>query len=262
MALSISEANTVSHEYFDKVIHEQIYQPNTLLGDIKKAGRVKTMSAGLGTKIQFGIRYKELGDSDSIDPDAGRITVGVPTRTGATLDAKFYKTDIPMTWIERNQNFGPEQIIDLMADKAKEGVQDMSEKMSDHFFQAEASRGSYDVNGFFNCVQAAASEYAGVDQDDATSWNAGLYDTTTTVLSLHGTTASLWYLLESCYFRDFPDLMATTITLSGVYASKLQPGKLLPGINSSNSGKPRTGNPEPSPKGKVQRLDGEQCPKG
>ena len=225
MALTISEANAVSHEYFDDVCYEQVYETNALLGDIKKGGRVKEISKGLGTKIQFPIRYKELGDAEAIDPDAGRVTVGRQTRTGATLDPKFYKVDIPMTWKERNQNFGPEQIIDLMKDKATEGVQDMSEKMSDDFYQAEASRGGNDVNGFFNCVQASTTSYAGIDQDDASNWNAGLYDTTTTVVSMHGTTASLWYLAESCWFNGFPDLFVTTLLLAGVYASKLQPGE-------------------------------------
>jgi hypothetical protein len=130
-----------------------------------------------------------------------------------------------MTWQERNQNYGPEQIVDLMKDKAKEGVQDMSELMSDDFYQADASRGTNDVNGFFNCVAAASSSYAGVDQDDASSWNAGLYDTTTTTMALYGTTGSLWYLYESCYFNGFPDLFVTTLLLAGVYASKLQPGE-------------------------------------
>jgi len=174
MALSVDEANAVSTRHFDKgKITEQVYDENVMLDKIKQSNRL--IVAG-GTKIQHSIRYQELGDADMIDPDAARVSSVKETRTSLELDWKWAKGDIVMTWQERTYNKGEKQIIDLMADKYKEGGQDIAKLISTQFHQAEASRGSYDMNGFFNCVQAAASSYAGIDQDDVSEWNAGLYD--------------------------------------------------------------------------------------
>jgi hypothetical protein len=222
MALSVTEANAVSTRHFDKgKITEQVYDNNVMLDRLRQSNQV--IFDG-GTKIQHTIRYQTLGDADMVDPDAARVTSQKETRTALELDWRWAKCDISISWEERTFNSGEKKIIDLMADKYKEGMQDMALLISTQFHQAEASRGSYDMHGFLNAVQAASSTYAGIDQDDVSSWNAGLYDTTTTTIALYGT-GSLDAGLRACRFRDFPDLMLTTFANASIYASKLQPGE-------------------------------------
>lgn len=225
MALSISEANAVSHKCFDKgMITDQVYEENEFLNRMKRGGRLVVKP--LGNSIQHTIKYKELGDATSIDPDAARVTSRVETRTALDLDPKYSKVDIIITWKERNQNYGEPQIIDLLRSKMKEGLQDINKEISTQLWQANSSRSSYDMNGFYNCVQTTASDstYGGISSGDASSWIAGLYDTTTTTLALFGT-GSLEAGWRACWFIEKPDLMVTTKALNGIYASKLQPGE-------------------------------------
>lgn len=222
MALSVDEANAVSTRHFDKgKITEQVYDNNVILDRIKQSGRVIVSG---GVKIQHTIRYQELGDFDMIDPDSARVVSQKDTRTALELEWKWAKVNVVCTWQERTFNKSEKQIITLMSDKYKEGGQDLNLGISTQFHQAETSRGSLDMNGFFNCVQASTTSYAGIDQDDVTTWNAGVYDTSTTTLALYGT-GSINAGLEACRFRVYPDLMVTTFDNAAIYASKLQPGE-------------------------------------
>lgn len=174
MALTYSDANAVSTKFFNMgKLAEQVYEENVLLDKILAGGRRRTSG---GTSILHSIRYRELGQAKSVDPDAARVTAKYDTRTQLEVDWRYYVTDIVMTWAERVHNDGSEAIINLMADKYKEGMQDMNELLSDHFYQS--SRTSTDVDGFFRIVQTTASDttYAGISSGDAASWIAGLYD--------------------------------------------------------------------------------------
>lgn len=222
MALTVNEANAVSHSEFMKgKLEQQVYDDTVMLDRLKQKHRIKI--AG-GTDIRYSIRHDKLEQAKSIDPDDARVTATVETRTQLVLDWKWVVCDLGITWKERTYNAGEHQIIDLVSDKLVEGGQDMGEKISTFFHQAFTSLGTYDLQGIFSWVRAAASSYAGVDQDDATSWNAGLYDTSTTTLALYGT-GSIDAGLRACRFKNFPDLMLTTYALSSIYASKLQPGE-------------------------------------
>jgi len=222
MALSIDQANAVSTRHFDKgKITDQVYEEVVVLDRLKKSNRIVVKG---GTKIQHTIRHAELGDAAMIDPDAGRLTAQYDTRTALELDWRWAKCDIPMTWKERTYNKGEKQIINLMADKYTEGAQEIAKLISTQFHQAYTSKGSYDMDGFFSCVRAAATTYAGISQSDASAWNRGLYDITTATLALYGT-GSIDAGIQACWFRDRPDLMITTRALASIYASKLQPGE-------------------------------------
>lgn len=222
MALSVDQANAVSTRHFDKgKITEQVYDEVAVLDRLKKSNRIVIKG---GVKIQHSIRHLELGDAAMIDPDAARVTGRYDTRTALELDWKWAKCDIPMTWKERTYNKGEKQIINLMADKYKEGAQDLAKLISTQFHQAYASKGANDMDGFFSCVRAAATTYAGISQSDAASWNAGLNNTTTTTLAMYGT-GSVDAGIQACWFRDRPDLMITTRANASIYASKLQPGE-------------------------------------
>jgi hypothetical protein len=201
-------------------ITEQIYDETVILNRMK--GNIVTIAGG--TKIQHPIRALELGDFATIDPDAGRVTATYVTRTYLELDWKYAKVDIAMTLEERTQNQGEAQIVNLMKDKYTEAMQDIKEGLADGFFKAYTSTGTNDFTGFYSAVRAVDTSYGGIDSTTVTSWDAGLYDTSTTTLALYGT-GSIDAGLQACYFRGRPNLMATTVALASIYAAKLQPGE-------------------------------------
>jgi len=219
--ITADQMTATTKRHFDLgKITEQIYDETVILNRMKK----NIITVPGGTKIQHPIRAAELGDFATIDPDAGRVTATYPTRTYMELDWKYAKVDIAMTLEERTQNQGEARIVDLMKDKYTEAMEDIKEGLSDQFFVAYGSMGTNDFNGFYDVVKTAALTYAGIDADDVSSWEAGLYDIATTTLALFGT-GSLEAGMRACYFRGFPDLIVTTLALNGIYASKLQPGE-------------------------------------
>lgn len=212
-------ATTKRHFDLGKIT-EQIYDDTVILNRIK--GNIITIPGG--TKIQHPIRAAELGDFATIDPDAGRVTATYVTRTYLELDWKYAKVDIAMTLEERVQNQGEAQIVNLMKDKYTEAMEDIKEGLSDQFFLAYASTGTNDFQGIYHCIQTTGTTYGGIDGDNVSSWDASLYDTSTTTLALFGT-GSLEAGMRACYFRGWPDIIVTTLAINGIYASKLQPGE-------------------------------------
>lgn len=224
MALTYSEANAVSTKFFNMgKLAEQVYEENILLDKILAGGRRRTSG---GTSIVHSIRYRELGQAKMVDPDDARVTAKYDTRTQLELDWKYGVVDVVMTWAERVHNDGKEAIVNLMADKYKEGIQDINELLSDDFYQAKTSKGTNDVDGIYEILQATGSSttYAGISSGDASEWVAGLYDTTTTTMALFGT-GSLEAGVRACWFKGVPDLIVMTKANAGIYSSKLQPGE-------------------------------------
>jgi hypothetical protein len=223
MALTYDTLNSVCTPNYKKTVYEQAYDANEIISRIKKGNRVVE---SMGLDLRIPISYGELGDREMIDPDALRTTIDREITTALSLTMKFAKVDSVVTWEQRNKNYGAQQIVDLVKEKTRLAIEDMNLLMSEQFYMAAASQTTLTMTGIFGPIQAASTSYAGVDQGDASNWNAGFLDSTTTALALYGTTGSLWYGLQSCWFRDdYPDLMLTTKTLAGVYASKLQPGE-------------------------------------
>ena len=227
MALTYSDLNAIATKHFNMGrLAEQVYEENVLIDKIMAGGRLRKTQGG--SSILHSIRYRELAQAKSVDPEAARVTAKYDTRTQIELNWKYYVVDIVWTWAEDVANGGPEAIINGMADKYKEGRQDINELFSDDFFQAYTSTGTNDFTGFYSIVQSPSSDttYAGVSSGDASSWVAGLYDTSTTTMALFGT-GSLEAGLRACWFKkEFDDyVMFTTKANAGIYASKLQPGE-------------------------------------
>ena len=224
MALTYDTLNSVCTPNYKKTVYEQAYDANEIISRIKKGNRVVE---SMGLDLRIPISQGLLGDREMIDPDARRQTVDREITTAMSLTMKWAKVDSVITWEERNKNYGAQQIVDLVKEKTRLAIEDMDLLMSEQFYLATASQGALDMTGIFGPVQATGSTvYAGIDYDDLNAWDAGFYDAATAALALYGTTGSLWYGLQSCWFRDdYPDLMLTTKTLAGVYASKLQPGE-------------------------------------
>jgi len=224
MALTYDQLNSVSTPDFDMgQWTDQVYKKNVILDRIREGMRVV---ADGGTKYNHMIKWKELGQAKTIDPDDARSTTVVETRTLLEVDPKYAVCDVICTWEELAQNSGAHKIIDLKANKYTEGAQDMSELISDMFYQSLAATSGEDLQGIMTIVQdpSSTSTYAGIASGDAASWVAGLYYSSSVSLALFGT-YSLAYGLRSCTFDVGPNLIVTAHAVVDTYASKLQPSE-------------------------------------
>jgi len=222
MAITYDQMTSTTKKYYDKTITQNIYENQIVLNKILKGGRVKVVTGG--RKVFHPIRYKELGQAAFVNPHAARVSTHVETRTALELEWKYCVTNAVMLWDEKLQNRGEPAIVSLIKDKLIEAMQDEKEKVSDNLFQLYASKGTYDLDGLYSIIRASTTSYAGISGSDVSSWVPGLNDTTTTSLSLYGSN-SLDAGITACWFRDRPDLIATTRAIASEYASKLQPSE-------------------------------------
>ena len=234
MALTINNINAVSHQLFENYIKQHVFDDHPLFDKLQSKMRVKWDG---GTKLHVPIRYRKLNQAKTVDPDAGRVTATYDTRTAIELDWAYAVCDIAMTWEERVKNGPDGRIADLMADKAEEGTQDMIQLLSDQFYQDYSAKGTTDFDGFYQFVRnpSTSTTYGGVSSGDAANWIAGLYNTTTSTMSLFGSN-SLDSGLRACRFNGYPDMMITTPALASIYASKLQPGERRDPISNKSAG--------------------------
>jgi hypothetical protein len=220
MALSVTEANTVTSKFFDskKVSTQQVYEDDPFFNKIARDKRVVTRG---GSQIQFPIRYRKLENADAVGSDT-RVTFQTKTtRTAGVLDWKYYSADALVTWAERQQNKGKPQIVDLMADKEEELRQDMSDRLFTDLYTANPNGLGY--TSLAEIVDSAGA-YAGVDVSDASEW-ASQEDNSTTEMVLYGSN-SLSYYMNTCMFGKFAwDIIVTTRNLVAKFESLVEPQK-------------------------------------
>ena len=219
MALSISEANAVSTKYFDGTLGVQVYDSSPLWARLKSKNLV-TLDGG--SAIQFPIRYKESGTAQAVGARQQLAYSQIETRTGGVVEYGRYANHALISWDERESNSGSAKIINLMKDKYKEVEQDLYEKMADDLFATTAV-----TNGLtpIDDIVDSADTYAGIAVADAAAW-AGNEDSTTTRLTLYGSSGSLATVMNSATLGSKkPDLILTTRNLFSKIESLVEPQK-------------------------------------
>ena len=98
-----------------------------------------------------------------------------------------------------------------------EGLEDLSEKVSEHLFQSYASIGGNDLRGIYDIIRdpSSSTTYGEVSSGDASDHVAGVYDTTTTTLALYGT-GSMDAAIRACSFREPPTHIFTTRNIASI----------------------------------------------
>lgn len=219
MALTITEANAVSTKYFDGTLGVQVYDSSPLLSRLKSKNKV---SLDGGTQIQFPVRYKESGTAQAVTARQQLAYTQVETRTGGVVDYAHYANHALLSWDEREANSGSAKIINLMKDKYQELEEDLFEKMADDLHATTAV-----TNGFtpIDDIIDSADTYAGIAVADAAAW-AGIEDTTTTRLTLYGSTGALATVMNNATLGSKkPDLILTTRNLFSKLESLVEPQK-------------------------------------
>jgi len=225
MSISISQLNSCTTPHFNQTFVDNVYTGQIVLDRMRKGGRVKRSVDG-GTSFYVPIRYKELGQAKFVDPDSERQTVQVDSRTAAEYERKYAVCDVVITWREAVANRGKPQMVDLVADKLKEGALDLQELISDALFQSYSSIGSNDLEGFYAIIRdpSSTTTLGGVSSADVPAWVAGVYYTSAVDLALYGS-YSMDYGMRQCTYVEAPDMIITTLDLCSEYSSKLQPSE-------------------------------------
>ena len=217
MALSITGINAVSHEEFDDTIRMIVYDSHPLLNELNRRDSVVPG----GVNYQFPIRYQKLGRADAITTDTQLNYTRKITRTAGTINWKTYSVDQLMTFDERIKNAeGPNQIIDLLADKAKEMAEDYSDRLATDLMTTNPNGNGFDS---LDDIVSATATYANIAVADASAWQAGRVDSSTTKLELSGSGSLGISMSASTFGNDKPNFHVTTRDLKDKFESLLEP---------------------------------------
>jgi hypothetical protein len=230
MALSIAEANTVSKNYFDKTLTQQIYERSAFVARLKEKENIVCDG---GVQIQWPIRHSKLNATNSVTPRSQIAYSQKETRTAAVLDWTYYVGQAMISWDERVKNVGQGQIINLIKDKTEELAQDMFDYFTTDVFATSAVTTKIAPLP----VIVSASTYGGIAVADAAEWTAGLADTTTTRLVLYGSSTCLAKAINSSTFSpDGPDIIITTRDLFNKLESLIEPQTMRSDDGLQNAG--------------------------
>lgn len=218
MALTVDEANAVSHEYFDKTMKQQVYDETVFLARLKKDNK---MRAEGGTLIQFPIRYAKLENAEASGARSQFVFSSKETRTAGRLDFAYYKNTTIMHWDERRENAGKSKIISLIKDKHDELREDFMDKMATDIF---ASSQATNAIAPLAVIVDSADTYAGVAVSDASEWAAN-EDGSTTTLTLYGDNSLSYMINQSTFGKNMPTLHITTRELATKAESLIEPQK-------------------------------------
>ena len=232
MALTYTQANAVSKEYFDKTITQTVYERSPIFWSANQKHKVKKIGGTGGNTFRFPIRYRKLGQSEAVDPAAQLIYEQYDTRTQGELAWKYYRSKTMISWKERVTNRGDAQIVRLIADKTEELRQDLYDKFVADIYAL--SQGTLNFQSLDTIVDATTT-YAGVAQADVASWAAN-EDSTTTRLSLYGDQSLAELINLSTFGTDRPTLIATTRDLASKTESLLQGQQKLFDQDLANAG--------------------------
>ena len=212
MALSVSELNSVSTPIYDKTIKPQVYDRHDFYKWLKENGKVKRKG---GTDIRWPIRYQRLDKAAAVGWEDQIDFQTKSTRTTAVLSWIPYLVPLTFTWKEGVMNgAGKTRIVNLMEDKAKEGVEDMIYRMATDTWATSLVTGH--ITPMYVIVDSA-EDYAGIAVSDAAAW-AGKEDSSTSKM----TRAVFHTAVHGAEFgSDEPNRHYTTRTILAAYDSLL-----------------------------------------
>lgn len=177
MALSVTEANTVSTSIYDKTLTPQVYDSVDFLKFLRANGKV--VKSG-GSNITYPIRYKKLGRATDVGWGDQEDFQSIATRTQAVLEWLPYRVSTLITWEQRVKNGkGPTRIVNLLEDKSKEAGEDMSDRLATDLWATSSVSGK--MIPMYTIVDSADT-YAGIAVADAAIW-AGKEDSSSSKMT-------------------------------------------------------------------------------
>lgn len=217
MALTYSQAQAVSSNFFDKTLTQTCFDKSAFWTRLKQENKVAKRG---GNKIQKPFRYRPLGTSSSVNPTDQAIFEVIDTRSALEWDWKYYRANSIISWDERVKNTGDPQIVSLIKDKATEMQEDLYDAFASDLYGAQTALGLIGLR-----TMVGSGTYGGVAIADASTW-VGFDDTATHVLALYGSASLSFNQNRATFGTSRPTLHVTTRNLYSKFMSLFEGQKI------------------------------------
>lgn len=184
MAFTYSEAQAVSDLGYDDKMHDQVYDSTPFWMKLKLNDQIE--SSGGGRQWTWPVKVKKYGKANAVDPNDRINYVGKTTRTMAYVEPKYYVGSSVISWQENQQNKGKAKIIDLVANKSEEVMDDFIDRLNTDLWTANPNGlGIEPISSIVDSSTSTASGGITPTDCDTGAW-VSAEDSSTTKLELYG----------------------------------------------------------------------------
>jgi hypothetical protein len=217
---NLSEIITTTARNRNKKLADSVSKNNALLNRLEEKGNVKPFSGG--RTIIEEIDYQENANYTRY---AGNDVIGIAPSdviTAAEFDIKQAALSIQISGLEQLQNAGPEQLIDLLEARFKNGERTMRNNISlDCYSDGTASTGKQ-IGGLKTLVSSTPTSgtVGGINRATWTFWrNVASTGNTFSSTLVGANMDNLW--VQLIRGKDHPDLIIADNTAWSVYLQSL-----------------------------------------
>lgn len=219
---NVSDIVATTIENRSKKIADNVTKNNALLARLKQRGRVRTFSGG--RIITEELSFAENGNAGFY---SGYDVLPVQPQdviTYAQFDIKQAACPVSISGLEKLQNAGAEQMIDLLAARMEVAESTMMNLISGGIYSDGTGYGGKEITGLNSAVPAVATAsqtntYGGINRTNWAFWRSKFVDEggyTTMIADMNAMWASL------VRGMDRPDLIIMDSLAWGEYVGKLQ----------------------------------------
>jgi hypothetical protein len=219
---NVSDLIATTLEARSKKIADSVSKNNALLSRLKEKGNVRPFSGGR-------LIYEELSFAEN--SNAGwysgydLLTVGAQdVISAAEFSIKQLAVPVVISGLERLQNAGKEQLIDLLEARVKVAEATMANKLADGLYSDGTGSGGKELTGLDAAVpqDPTTGTYGAINRVNYTFWRSQLNDpgSTPTASTIQGEMTELFAACSRG--RDNPDLIMAGSTVWATYLASLQ----------------------------------------
>jgi hypothetical protein len=233
---NISDIATTTLEKRSKRIQDNVTNNNALLFQLRKKGRIQTVSGGR-------LIYEELSFQENSNGGwySGYDTLPVAAQdviSAAEFNWKQYAVPVTVSGLEELQNSGEEALIDLMASRIDVAEATMSNDVEVGLYSDGTGSGGKTLTGLDAAVPAdpTTGTYGGINRATYTFWRSQLADPASapTSTTIQGVMTDL--MIDCTRGVDKPDLIMFGDTLFSTYMASLQAIQRITDTDLANAG--------------------------
>lgn len=219
-------------------IADNVTNNNALLTELKKSGRIKTVSGG--SKIIEELSFAE-NDNAGWYSGYDLLPVGVSDVISAA-EYSFKQAAVPviMSGLEMLQNSGKERMIDLMESRVEVAESTMANLICGGLYSDGTAAGGKQIDGLNAAlpVDPTAAPYGGIDGATFTIWQNAVSNQTAANGLDPTKIQGYWNLLWASLVRgqERPNLILCDTTVWNAYVASLQAQQRFTNTNKADAG--------------------------